>query len=119
LGTLEVRPIAGRELKEKDLISKQDPYLEVTCGSEKHATKADKRGGRKPQWSDVLRYDIHEGSNQMFVKAFAAGLNESKFIGECMIELKRVFSERQFDSWFELKDRGKYAGEIYLELTFY
>ncbi|KAI9595142.1 hypothetical protein BDF19DRAFT_340916, partial [Syncephalis fuscata] len=98
---------------------KQDPYLEITCGSEKHATKPDKRGGRKPQWSDVLRYDILEGSNQLFVKAFAASLNESKFIGEFPVELKQVFTDRQFDGWFELKDRGRYAGEIYLELTFY
>jgi hypothetical protein len=118
-GTLEVRPIAGRELREKELVTKQAPFLEFYYGHEKRATKADKRGGRKPEWNDVIRFAVQPGCHQLFFKAFAASLGENKFIGEGIVELDQVLRERQHDGWFELKASGKYAGEVYLELTFF
>lgn len=50
--------------------------------------------------------------------------NDSKpeLIGDTTISLEEAFTSspsRGYDAWHELKFKGKYAGEVYLEMTFY
>jgi Ca2+-dependent lipid-binding protein len=118
-GELVVKPIAGRNLTEKEIIGKQDVLVEITCDYIKQQTRVDKHGGRKPQWNDVLRFEIKEGRDKLNIKAICSGLTDRKLIGETILDLKKVLRERKHDGWFEIKDRGKYAGDLYLELTFY
>lgn len=40
-------------------------------------------------------------------------------MGDASIDLKSVYKEGEFDEWVELKFKGRYAGEIYVEMTYY
>ncbi|KAK9721634.1 hypothetical protein K7432_003262 [Basidiobolus ranarum] len=119
LGTLEVRPCKGRELRVVQKIGKQDPFLQFELGNSRQRTKADKNGGQKPTWNERLTFDITEGVHKVVVKCYDQNLREHAFIGESEVDFSPAITHYQLDSWFELKDKGEPAGEVYLEFTFF
>lgn len=42
-----------------------------------------------------------------------------KLVGETKIDIGMVFTKGEIDEWFTLSNGDMYAGEVYLELTFY
>ncbi|ORY05627.1 hypothetical protein K493DRAFT_274864 [Basidiobolus meristosporus CBS 931.73] len=119
LGTLEVRPCKGRDLKVVQKIGKQDPFLQIEIGNKRQRTKADRNGGQKPTWNERLSFDVTEGVHRVIVKCFDQNLREHAFIGEGEIDFGPALTYYQLDKWFELNDRGVPAGEVYLEFTFF
>jgi neural Wiskott-Aldrich syndrome protein len=53
------------------------------------------------------------------VTVFSDDSKEPILIGDATIDLKPVFKEGEFDEWVELKYKNRYAGEVYLEMTYY
>ncbi|PWN46304.1 hypothetical protein IE81DRAFT_319191 [Ceraceosorus guamensis] len=53
------------------------------------------------------------------VTCYADDKNEPEFIGEGMIDLTETLKTGEFDEWVTIKAKDRYAGEVYLELTFY
>ncbi|KAK9729684.1 hypothetical protein K7432_000090 [Basidiobolus ranarum] len=119
LGTLEVRPCKGRDLRVVQKIGKQDPFLQFELGNGRQRTKADKNGGQKPTWNERLTFEIVEGVHKVVVKCFDQNLREHAFIGEGEIDFSTAITYYQLDNWFQLKDKGEPAGEVYLEFTFF
>lgn len=53
------------------------------------------------------------------VSCYADDTKEPEFIGEGSVDLTETLQTGEFDEWVVIKARDRYAGEVYLELTFY
>ncbi|RAL65869.1 hypothetical protein DID88_005532 [Monilinia fructigena] len=85
-------------------------------------TETDKRGGQTPRWDQELRFTVHDSPDyyQLKVSVF----NDDKrtdLIGETWVNLQDVIvaGGGQSDVWHNLNFKGKYAGEIRVEITYY
>ncbi|KAG6890915.1 hypothetical protein C0995_000872 [Termitomyces sp. Mi166 len=147
IGTLIVVVLKANHLPNKRHIGKQDPYCLVTHNGEKRRTKAIKRGGQHPEWDEELRFTLYEdqsspaanadstppkpppkdtrgpkkvkGGWTMKIACFADDPREPDLIGEADVDLTEVLTKGETDEWFTLMNKDKFAGKVYLELTFW
>ncbi|KAF9263588.1 hypothetical protein L218DRAFT_987549 [Marasmius fiardii PR-910] len=145
IGTLIVVVLKANHLPNKRNIGKQDPYCVVTINGKKQRTKAIKKGGQHPEWDEELRFKIYEdiegpsqngtppplppkdgksleriqGGATMKVACFADDLREPDFIGDTDVDLTEVLTRGETDEWFTLMHKERFAGKVYLELTFW
>lgn len=120
LGQLEIVARTARNLNQKVIVGKQSPYVQFHLNSVIKQTVCDKRGGRSPQWSDIITFPIDiESANLTVIIYNRKSKVQSDYIGEVVVELNSILVDRELDSWFGLKDRDNYAGDVYLEFTYY
>ncbi|KAI9048568.1 hypothetical protein LZ554_007401 [Drepanopeziza brunnea f. sp. 'monogermtubi'] len=122
IGTLVLIVDRAKNLPNRKTIGKQDPYCAARLGKEAKKTETDRRGGQTPRWDQELRYTVHDSPDyyQLKVSVF----NDDKktdLIGETWVDLKEVVvpGGGQNDLWHNLNCKGKYAGEIRIEITYY
>ncbi|KAJ7507650.1 hypothetical protein B0H11DRAFT_1967910 [Mycena galericulata] len=146
IGTLVVVILKANHLPNKRNIGKQDPYCVVSVNGEKQRTKVIKRGGQHPEWDDEIRFTLYEddievainkpdgtppppppkdgkrnikGGRIMKLSCFADDPREPDLIGQADVDLTEVLTKGETDEWFTLMNKDKFAGKVYLELTFW
>ncbi|OLL25593.1 Ingression protein fic1 [Neolecta irregularis DAH-3] len=121
LGTLIIVVMKGKNLPNRQKIGKQDPYCILRIAAEAKRTPTDKRGGQSPKWDHELRFEIMDTQDHKSVKisVFNEDSKEPDLIGHTVIDLSSILKKGESDEWFQLKCKDRYAGEIYLEMTFY
>ncbi|KAJ2726309.1 hypothetical protein GGI07_000620 [Coemansia sp. Benny D115] len=119
-GKLDVQVVAGRDLPRRSLFGRRDSAVELSLGTVRKRTQADRNGGAAPQWNDRVSFTVSGlGKTQLAVRALEIESSISdKTIGSCVIDLTRIFVEEEVDSWYALKFNDKPAGSVYLEFTF-
>lgn len=122
IGTLVAIVDRAKNLPNRKTIGKQDPYCAARLGKEAKKTKTDIRGGQTPRWDQELRFTVHDGPDyfQLKISVFTDD-KRTDLIGESWIDLKGIIlpGGGQADLWQQLTCKGKYAGDIRLEITFY
>ena len=58
-------------------------------------------------------------SKTLRVACYADDTKEPEFIGDGVVDLADTLKSGEFDEWVTIKAKDRYAGEVYLELTFY
>ncbi|KAF7301430.1 Calcineurin temperature suppressor Cts1 [Mycena indigotica] len=143
IGTLIVVILKANHLPNKRHIGKQDPYCLVSLNGTKQRTKVIKRGGQHPEWDEELRFTMYEedestgpngtppppppkdgkrkiqGGTIMKLSCFADDPREPGLIGQADVDLTEVLTKGETDEWFTLMNKDKFAGKVYLELTFF
>lgn len=124
LGTLIVVFMKARNLPNRRTLGKQNPYCIARIGHDAQRSPADYRGGQTPYWNHEVRYNIMNMREHRVLKLSLLDENDSRpeLIGDTTIMLEQAFAappNEGFDQWHQLEYRGKYAGEIYIEMTFY
>ncbi|KAI9368971.1 hypothetical protein BJX61DRAFT_536812 [Aspergillus egyptiacus] len=122
IGTLVAIVDRAKNLPNRKTMGKQNPYCAARLGKEARKTDTDLRGGQTPRWDQELRFTVHESPDYLRMKLSV--FNDDKrtdLIGETWIDLKNLIipGGSQSDQWHTLQFRGKYAGEIRLEMTYY
>ncbi|ODQ64515.1 hypothetical protein NADFUDRAFT_52152 [Nadsonia fulvescens var. elongata DSM 6958] len=142
-GTLVVIFMKAKNLPNRRTLGKQNPYCIGRIGFDAKRCPAEERGGQSPKWDHEVRYTIIDkspassSSNLSLVnrstpspppattfKLTVLDENEGKpeLIGDCVVDLTEALlshPDEGWDRWHELKYKGKYAGEVYIEMTFY
>ncbi|KAL5402031.1 hypothetical protein PMIN06_002431 [Paraphaeosphaeria minitans] len=122
IGTLVAIIDRAKNLPNRRSMGKQDPYCAARLGKEAKKTTADRRGGQTPRWDQELRFTVHDSADyhQLKVSVFNDD-KKTELIGETWVSLEAVIipGGGQSDTWHGLNCRGKYAGEIRIELTYY
>ncbi|KAL3424401.1 C2 domain-containing protein [Phlyctema vagabunda] len=122
IGTLVVIVDRAKNLPNRKTMGKQDPYCAARLGKEAKKTTTDRRGGQTPKWDQELRYTVHDSPDyyQLKVSVFNDD-KKTEVIGETWVDLKDVIvtGGGQNDLWHSLSYKGKYAGEIRIEITYY
>ncbi|KAL5343470.1 hypothetical protein BJX70DRAFT_408253 [Aspergillus crustosus] len=122
IGTLVAIVDRAKNLPNRKTMGKQNPYCAARLGKEAKKTDTDLRGGQTPKWDQEIRFTVHESPDYYRLKLSV--FNEDKrndLIGETWLDLKDLIipGGSQSDQWHPLQFRGKYAGEIRLEMTYY
>ncbi|KAF2705258.1 hypothetical protein K504DRAFT_460519 [Pleomassaria siparia CBS 279.74] len=122
IGTLVAIIDRAKNLPNRRSMGKQDPYCAARLGKEAKKTTTDKRGGQTPKWDQELRFTVHDSPDyhQLKVSVFNDD-KKTELIGETWASLEAILTPGggQSDTWHGLNCKGKYAGEIRMELTYY
>ncbi|GJJ78549.1 hypothetical protein EMPS_10908 [Entomortierella parvispora] len=124
IGELIIIPIQGRDLPNRERFGKQDPFILFKLGNVSKRTMTDIRGGQRPRWKDeqveILMYDSDaKDATSLFVSCLDEDHQRNELIGDCVINLAKVMEKGEHDDWFELSYKGREAGELMLQLTYY
>ncbi|TGJ88636.1 hypothetical protein E0Z10_g28 [Xylaria hypoxylon] len=122
IGTLVLIVDRAKNLPNRKTIGKQDPYCAARLGKEAKKTATDIRGGQTPKWDQELRFTVHDSPDYYQLKLSV--FNDDKkteLIGETWIDLRDIIVQGggQSDQWHNLNCKGKYAGSIRIEITYY
>ncbi|QKX62913.1 uncharacterized protein TRUGW13939_10081 [Talaromyces rugulosus] len=122
IGTLVVIFDRAKNLPNRKTMGKQNPYVAARLGKEAKKTETDMRGGQTPRWDQELRFTVHDSPdyNQIKISVFNDD-KKTELIGETWVDLNALIipGGSQSDTWHELKFKGKYAGDIRMEMTYY
>ncbi|KAF4979435.1 hypothetical protein FZEAL_4359 [Fusarium zealandicum] len=122
IGTLVAIVDRAKNLPNRKTIGKQDPYCAARLGKEAKKTTTDVRGGQTPKWDQELRFPVHDCPDyyQLKISVFTDD-KRTDLIGESWVDLRGIIVSGggQKDIWQTLTCKGKYAGEIRMEITFY
>ncbi|KAL9555992.1 hypothetical protein PS6_002552 [Mucor atramentarius] len=119
IGELVIVAYKARHLPEREVIGKQDPFVVFRIGEVIQKTKTDLRGGQHPTWDDQVTLPIPEKKTTVLVQVYDEDGKRQELISECDLDITKVLQEGEEDNWYPLSYKGRSAGEIYLELTFY
>ncbi|KIL96249.1 hypothetical protein FAVG1_00992 [Fusarium avenaceum] len=122
IGTLVAIVDRAKNLPNRKTIGKQDPYCAARLGKEARKTSTDVRGGQTPKWDEELRFTVHDCPDYYQLKlSIFTDDKRTDLIGESWIDLRGIIVSGggQNDFWQTLTCKGKYAGEIRVEITFY
>ncbi|KAF2151423.1 hypothetical protein K461DRAFT_228683 [Myriangium duriaei CBS 260.36] len=123
IGTLVVVVDRAKNLPNRRTLGKQDPYCAARLGKEAKKTETDLRGGQTPRWDQELRFTVHDSPDYHNIKVSV--FNDDKktdLIGEAWVQLWDIVitpGGGRADNWHHLSYRGKYAGEVRLEMSYY
>ena len=138
IGTLVVIVDRAKNLPNRKTMGKQDPYCAARLGKEAKKTDTDKRGGQTPKWlvlyrpghdriltstrDQELRFTVHDSPDyhQLKVSVFNDD-RKTELIGEAWVALDHIVvpGGGTNDLWHGLNCKGRYAGDIRIELTYY
>ncbi|WPH01415.1 Hypothetical protein R9X50_00426000 [Acrodontium crateriforme] len=122
IGTLVLIFDRAKNLPNRKSMGKQNPYCAARLGKEAKKTDVDKRGGQTPRWDQEIRFTIHDSADYYNLKISVFSEDKkTDLIGEAWIKLDDVVipGGGKMDVWQGLNYKGKYAGELRLEMTYY
>lgn len=129
VGKLEVKLVQAKELTNKDLIGKSDPFAVLYVRPTRDRTKTSKTINNQlnPIWNEHFEFIVEDKSTQhLVVKIFDnEGLQSSELIGCAQVELKDLEPGKVKDVWLKLvKDLevqrdAKNRGQVHVELLYY
>ncbi|KAJ5119133.1 hypothetical protein N7526_010770 [Penicillium atrosanguineum] len=122
IGTLVAIVDRAKNLPNRKTMGKQNPYCAARLGKEAKKTPTDLRGGQTPRWDHELRFTVHQSPDYYRMKLSIFNDDKrSDLIGEAWVDLQNLIipGGSQNDHWHVLQSRGKYAGEVRLEMTYY
>ncbi|KAI1380824.1 hypothetical protein F4677DRAFT_199430 [Hypoxylon crocopeplum] len=122
IGTLVLIVDRAKNLPNRKTIGKQDPYCAARLAKEAKKTTTDIRGGQTPKWDQELRFIVHDSPDYYQLKLSVFNDDrKTELIGETWIDLRDIIVRGggQSDQWHNLNCKGKYAGEVRIEITYY
>ncbi|SMR43704.1 unnamed protein product [Zymoseptoria tritici ST99CH_1A5] len=122
IGTLVLVVDRAKNLPNRKTMGKQNPYCAARLGKEARKTETDRRGGQTPKWDQELRFTVHDSPDYYNLKISCFSEDKrTDLIGEAWVGLNDVIvpGGGKADLWQSLNCKGKYAGDLRIELTYY
>ncbi|XP_022730515.1 synaptotagmin-4 isoform X2 [Durio zibethinus] len=128
VGTLDVKLVQAKDLTNKDIVGKSDPFavLFVRPLPDKMKTSKTINNQLNPIWNEHFEFIVEDASTQhLTVRVFDdEGVQAAEFIGCAQVALKDLEPGKVKDIWLKLvKDLvvqrdTKYRGQVHLELLY-
>ncbi|KMZ69003.1 Elicitor-responsive protein [Zostera marina] len=118
--TLEITVVGCTKLRDKEWISRQDPYVCLQYGSTVFRTRTCTDGGKNPTFNEKFTFPLIQGLGDISVVVWNSNtLTSDDFIGSGKIQLSKVLSQGYDDStWSVMTKRSKYGGEVRIIMHF-
>ncbi|KAK7358650.1 hypothetical protein VNO77_00588 [Canavalia gladiata] len=119
-GSLEVNLVNAKGLENTDYLFNMDPYVILTCRTQKQQSSVASGKGSDPEWNENFVFNVSEGVTELKLKIMDSDTGTAHdFVGEVTISLDALFTEGSIPptSYNVVKD-GQYRGEIKVGLTF-
>lgn len=127
-GILEVKLVQAKELTNKDIIGKSDPYAVVYIRPLRERMKKSKtiNNDLNPIWNEHFEFVVEDVSTQhVTVKVYdSEGLQSSELIGCAQLQLSELQPGKVKDVWLklvkdlEIQRDTKNRGQVHLELLY-
>ncbi|KAG2225520.1 hypothetical protein INT45_010347 [Circinella minor] len=121
-GILTVTLCEGKGLKDKDLIGKNDPYVELWLDDNYKQRSSNISGTNNPVWNETFSFNITKSSHdkKLYLKVYDKDLVGCDKIGDTKFDLKDVYSGKEFDGWVSLPAKLGLTshGELHLKINF-
>ncbi|XP_010533120.1 PREDICTED: synaptotagmin-5 [Tarenaya hassleriana] len=128
VGILEVKLVQAKNLTNKDIIGKSDPFAKLFIRPLRERTKRSKtiNNDLNPIWNEHFEFVVEDASTQHLVVRIYddEGVQASELIGCAQVRLCELEPGKVKDVWLKLvKDLdiqrdNKYRGEVHLELLY-
>ncbi|XP_047149279.1 synaptotagmin-5-like, partial [Vigna umbellata] len=128
VGILEVKLVQARNLTNKDLIGKSDPYAVLFVRPLRSRTKTSKvvNNQLSPIWNEHFEFTIEDAATQhLTIRIFDdEGIQASELIGCAQVSLQDLEPGKVKDVWLklvkdlEIRRDNKQRGEVHLELLY-
>ncbi|KAE8735332.1 Synaptotagmin-4 [Hibiscus syriacus] len=128
VGILEVKLVQARDLTNKDIIGKSDPYAVLYVRPLPSKTKKSKTINNElnPIWNEHYEFIIEDATTQHLVVRIYddEGVQASEFIGCAQVLLRDLEPGKVKDVWLnlvkdlEIQRDTKYRGQVHLELLY-
>ncbi|KAE9609747.1 hypothetical protein Lal_00006527 [Lupinus albus] len=129
VGVLEVKLVQAKELVNKDIIGKSDPYAVLYVRPIRDRTKTSKtiNNDLNPIWNEHFEFIVEDVSTQhLTVKVYdSEGLGSADLLGCAHIRLSELQPGKVKEVWLklvkdlEIQRDNKNRGKVHLELLYY
>lgn len=118
-GTLELHLKKGMDLKDVELVGRQDPYCVVKVDKQSRRTKTHTDGGKNPVWDEVMEFKNVTEDSVLKIEVYDENvLLRDVLIGSCKVPLKKVTESGSEEVDAPVLTKGKQHGSITLSLKF-
>jgi Ca2+-dependent lipid-binding protein len=119
-GTLKVKIIEARNLKDEDVVGQSDVYIEAWLDKDYKQATSTKSGTTNPTWNETLTFNVTGGGNKLHIKVLDKDTLSDDKIGGAEIKLDQVYAGHGFDEWVKLpKLLGLMSnGEVHVNIQF-
>jgi Ca2+-dependent lipid-binding protein len=100
-----------------DFFTKMDPYVVVKIGGHTKKTRTHKNGGKNPEWSDILEFDV-KGDICAELTVMDEDLGKDDHVGSGTYNLEKVFQKGTHKEHIEMRHKGKVVGKVWIEFNF-
>jgi len=118
-GSIVFKPIQAKLIRDKDVVSKMDPYCMFTIGDQHLKSETAQHGGGHPHWKDSILMPLSLEQSTCFIE-----IKDDKFlspkdnVGSCELDLKELQMEGTVRKWYELYHDENLTGELLMESTY-
>ncbi|KAI8982459.1 C2 domain-containing protein [Mycotypha africana] len=121
-GTLNVTVIEGRNLKDQDLVGKNDPWVELWVDEKYPQRTRVIDNTNNPVWNQTFTFQLEASrKDKLHLKVLDKDKIGNDTIGEAKFDLDQVFSGQPVDTWVKLPAKLGLTshGEIHLYVQFF
>eukprot|EP00899_Mesostigma_viride_P026101 jgi/Mesvir1/6676/Mv08905-RA.1 len=112
--------IAAYGLRDKELITRQDPYAVIQLSGQHYRTRTHVDGGKNPRWGDRFAFTVNGNEPELTVLVYNGNVvQHDDVIGTARVPLAKVFSTGMDQATVPVIDsKHRTAGQVQLTLTF-
>jgi hypothetical protein len=118
-GSIVFKPIQAKLVRDKEIVSKMDPYCTIKVGEQNLHSETSQKGGTHPHWHNSITMPLPTEQSTCFVE-----IKDDKFlspddnVGACELDIKELQTEGTIRKWYPLYHEENFTGEILMESTY-
>ncbi|CAF1126562.1 unnamed protein product [Adineta steineri] len=102
-GTLQVTIVEGRNLKDKDIVGKDDAYVELYLDKDYKQRTTTAKDTNNPAWNQTFTFQLRKHQDELHLHVYDDDVVGRDSIGSKTINLKKhVFGKGVYDAWVKL-----------------
>ncbi|CAF1626992.1 unnamed protein product, partial [Adineta ricciae] len=102
-GSLEVSVIEGRNLKDKDVVGKNDAYVEVYVDKDYKQRTVTVKDTNDPTWNQRFTFNLKSNPDYLYLNVYDEDVVGRDSVGSAKIDLrKHVYGKSMYNVWVPL-----------------
>lgn len=116
-GRLIVKVIEAKLSRDTDWFTKMDPYCVIRCGPDTKRTAVHYKAGKTPSWNELFEFSRNTEQTIDIEVWDSDPITSDDYVAGAIIPLTKVLQAGYFTDWYELIYKGRYSGQIHIEMT--
>jgi len=117
-GTLIIKPVCAKLVKDKDFFSRMDPYVRVIFGNNIQQTQVARGAGKNPSWTDAFTFK-RTYEDIIIFEVYDDDVVRDDMVGQGQVAVSSILSYGGiFNDWISLSYKGKHAGQLLVNIQF-